>query len=197
MRRRKLGETSPPTLTSEEVAEVFLGAITPSNLQYLDEQQYLRPSFYFSAESLGQVITREERDLALESRQRTRGDHRRRFTYDDLVWIRLLIYVKDGLKSAGVAWPLKKAGDIVHRLKVKAPEGCPPSSRLVFFGQDVYLLEESTAVSLTDGQLVLTQVLTDNVQAEVKGRIDALVALQRIRPIPTKCSMRKSERMLA
>lgn len=197
MGRRRVAETSPPTLTSEEVAEVFLRAITPSNLQYLDEQQYLRPSFYFSAERPGRVIPREERDLLLQNRPRSRGDHHRRFTYEDLVWIRLLIYVKDGFKNAAVAWPLKKAGDIVRRLKVKKPEGCPPSSRLVFFGHDVYLLEESTAESLTDGQLVLTQVLTDSVEAEVKGRIDALVALQRIRPIPTKCSMRQSERMSA
>jgi hypothetical protein len=197
MRHRRVAETSPPTLTSEEVAEVFLRAISPSNLQYLDEQQYLRPSFYFSSESSGRVVTREERDLLIKNRQRTRGDHHRRFTYEDLVWIRLLIYVKDGLKNAGVAWPLKKAGDIVRRLKVKAPEGCPPSARLIFFGQDVYLLEESTAVSLTDGQLVLTQVLTDSVQAEVRGRIEALIAMQRIRPIPTKCSMRQSDRMSA
>jgi hypothetical protein len=197
MGRRKVAETSPPTLTSEEVSEVFLRAITPSSLQYLDEQQYLRPSFYFSAQQPGRVIPRAERDLLRKTRSRSRGDHHRRFTYEDLVWIRLLIYVKDGLKKAGVPWPLKKAGDIVRRLKVKTPDGCPSSSRLVFFGQDVYLLEESTAESLTDGQLGLTQVLTDSVEAEVKGRIDALVALQRIRPIPTKCSARQPQRMSA
>jgi hypothetical protein len=193
MRRRKLAETSPPTLTSREVAEVFLGALTSSNLQYLDEQQYLRPTYYFDKTRPGGVISAPERDLHLENVGTSRGNARRRFTYGDLVWIQLLVYVRDRLETAKAARPLQKAGDIVRRLKVKTPEGCPPPSRLVFFGQDVYLLEESTVVSLTDGQLGLTLILTDTVEAEVKGRIDALVALERIRPIPTKCSLERSE----
>ncbi len=197
MKRRKVAETTPPTLTSQEVAEVFLRAITPSNLQYLDEKAYLRPSFYFSSARPGRVIAARERGLLREEENRSRGDNHRRFTYEDLVWIRLLIYVRDRLKAAKAPWPLKGAGDIVRRLKVRAPEGCPPSSRLVFFGKDVYLLEESAAVSLTDGQLGLTQILTDSVEAEVKGRIDTLVALERIRPIPTKCSIAGSERASA
>jgi hypothetical protein len=195
--RRKTAETSPPTLTSEEVAEVFFHSISPSNLQYLDERGYLRPSFYFDSSRPGSVIPSRERDLLRTDVKRSRGDHHRRFTYGDLVLIRLLIYVKDRLKEAKTPLPLKRAGDIVRRLKGRAPEGCPPSSRLIFFGRDVYLLDEATTVSLTDGQLGLTQILTDSVEGEVKGRIEALVALDRIRPIPTKCSVTASQRMSA
>jgi len=67
----------------------------------------------------------------------------------------------------------------------------------VFFGEDVYLIEEAAVRSLTNGQLVMKQLLTDNIEAEVKGRIDALVALSEIRPIPTKCSTDRAVRMTA
>jgi hypothetical protein len=197
MERRKLAETSPPTLTSREVSAVFFDAISPNTLQYLDERQYVRPSFYYAADRPGSLLRREDRDLLVQSRGKQRGDPRRRFSYDDLVWIRLFVYVSDYLKQAKATRPLQRAGEILRLLKTRTPEGCPPAWRLVFFGKDVYLLEEATAVSLTDGQLALTQLLTDNVEAEVKGRIEALVALQRIRPIPTKCSFARTERMSA
>jgi hypothetical protein len=79
----------------------------------------------------------------------------------------------------------------VRVLKERTPpgQGCPPPWRLLFLGKDVYLLEDAATVPLTGGQLALTQLFTDNVIAEVKGRIDALVALKEIRAIPTKCSM--------
>jgi hypothetical protein len=176
---------------------VFFGAIKAQALQYLDEQDYLRPSFYFSSQHPGNLMSRSDRDLQLQERTRSRGDARRRFTYEDLVWIRLLVYVKDGLKTAGMTRPLQRAGDIVRRLRSKTPTGCPPPSRLLFFGRDVYLLDDAMAVSLTSGQLGLTQLVTDNVEAEVKGRIDTLIALKKIRAIPTKCSIDRAERVSA
>jgi hypothetical protein len=68
----------------------------------------------------------------------------------------------------------------------------------VFFGKNVYLLDGAAAVSLMgDGQLALTQVLTDGLMSEVKGRLEALVALEEIRPIPLKCSVERGERIPA
>jgi DNA-binding transcriptional MerR regulator len=190
---RRAAETTPPTLASSEVAEVFFGDLSAQNLQYLDEQGYLRPSYYLAGQ---QLVDREARDAALDPKNRTHGDARRRYSYEDLVWIRLLIYLRDGLKSARATRPLQRAGAIVRRLR-GTEAGCPQSARLLFFGADVYLLEGDAVISLTDGQIALRQVVTDHVEAEVRGRIDALVAIQRIRPIQAKCSMKSATRLTA
>jgi hypothetical protein len=198
MVRRRLAETSPPTLTSTEVSAVFFNSIKPQTLQYLDERRYLRPSFYFQAGKPGNLISREDRDLLTQNQGRKRrGDPHRRFTYEDLVCIRLFVYVKERLEVAKAKRAQQTAGDILRVLRERSPHGCPPAGRLIFFGRQVYLLEDSAVVSLLDGQLVLTQVLTDSVIAEVKGRIETLVSLERIRPIPLRCSPTTSERLSA
>lgn len=198
MGARKLAETTPQTLTSTEVSAVFFNSIKPQTLQYLDERGYLRPSFYFKSGHPGNLISQQERDLLAQSHGgKNRGDPHRRFTYEDLVWIRLFVYVKDRLEAAKATKAQQTAGGILRVLRERTPHGCPPAGRLIFFGRQVYLLEDSTVVSLLDGQLALTQVLTDSVIAEVKGRIEALVSLDRIRPIPIRCSPSNSVRLTA
>src|ERR1051325_2310798 len=124
-KKRRLAMTEPPTLTSREVAEVFLGGISTADLQYLDEQQYLRPSFYLSRSAPGSLISPPARDAIVRTTGRNRGNNRRRFTYGDMVWIQLLIYVKERLKLAGATLPLKRAGDIVRRLRGNGHDSCP------------------------------------------------------------------------
>jgi hypothetical protein len=197
MSGRRIAETSPQTLTVQEVATAFFNAVTAEQLRYLDRNDYIRPTYYHALGRPGGLITREERDLLIQSRGPQKGDPHRLYNYEDLVWIRLFIYVRDNLRDAGAARAFQRAGVILRDLRRLTPQGCPPPWRLVFFGEDVYLVEEAAVRSLTNGQLVMKQLLTDNIEAEVKGRIDALVALNEIRPIPTKCSAGRLVRMTA
>lgn len=184
-----MNEDDPPTTSSiygsGDVSAIFQGAISPSTLQYLDETGYLRPSFYAAPNQDNQLISPVERDQLIAARGRTRGDPRRQYTYVDLVWIRLFLYVKSGLTTHRVSSAGRKAGEIIRALRERTGT-CPSASRMIVAGKDVYLLQENTiAECLTQpGQLGLMQIVTDQVAAEVRGRVEALAAHQKVRVTP-------------
>jgi hypothetical protein len=178
---RRPPATQPPTFTSWEVAAVFQKAVTASILQNLDIRGHLRPSFYFDLTN-GVLVTTEQRDQLIRERGAGRGDPGRRYTYLDLVWLRLFIYLKQGFLRAGVPKAVQCAGQILQRIRTQSPDNCPPSWRLIFVGRNVYLLrDELTAECLSDGQLAMSQLLIENAMAEVRGRVEALAAHHKIR----------------
>src|ERR1700687_952870 len=184
---RKPPATTPATFTSWEVAAIFQNAVTLSALQNLDVKGYLRPSFYFDASGERKLIPASERDRLVHDRGKGRGDPGRRYTYLDLVWMRLFIYLKQGFAQARVPKAVQHAGEILRIVRNQSPDNCPPSWRLAFVGKDVYLLRDDlTAECLSNGQLAMTQLLIENAMAEVRGRVEALAADQRIRPSPSE-----------
>jgi hypothetical protein len=179
---RRPPQTTPVTYTSWEVAAIFQNAVTPASLQSLDIRGHLRPSFYFDSTGDGALIPAGERDLRVQERGRGRGDPGRRYTYLDLVWLRLFIYLKEGFIRAQVPKAVQRAGEILNVVRAQSPDNCPPSWRLSFVGKNVYLLRDDlTAECLNDGQLAMTQLLIENAMAEVRGRVEALAAHRKIR----------------
>jgi hypothetical protein len=180
--------TLPPTFSSLQILSIFAGRLSPQHPQYLDKRGYLRPSHYWD-DAQGRLITREERDEAIKNRGRAwRGDPHRRYSYSDVARLRLLLYVRDELRAAGVGRrALQRAGQVVDRLRQRFPDGSPPARRLLVLGDAVYLLGDTRTVEcLTpDRQLPLVQLFADEIESEVRGRVEVLSARVRMVAVPS------------
>jgi hypothetical protein len=181
---RRPPETDPPTYTTGEVTQIFKGKITPVVLERLDKSAVIRPSYYYAKRSL---ITPEQRDALILSSKVSRGNPERRYTYHDLVWIRLFIYVKDHYQRAGIPNAGGRSGEIIQRIQRVTGRTCPPATRLLFVGdRDTYLLLDDRGVAehlSADRQLAMRTLLTDTIFAEVGGRIAVLEASDDIRSL--------------
>jgi hypothetical protein len=174
--------TNPPTYTSGEVAKILKNKITEVGLER-DHSGIFRPSHYWADEKL---LSRQERDDRVKPDPSNRGNPERRYTYHDLVWLRLLIYVKEYYKEIGATRSGAKSAAIIKAIQKISPERCPAAARLFFVQNgDAYLIrDDSTAERLSDDrQLAMRILLTDRVAAEVDGRISALEANLNIRVI--------------
>lgn len=182
--QREPAATDPPTYTSLEVSAVFHGVLTPSALQSLDRRDLLRPSFYYDSNAPGGLIPREERDRRLLQSGSSQADPHRRYTYTDLVWIRLFLRVKAEFAKADVPNPTRRAAEVIAALRLRAGDACPPAWRLVIFGRELYLVtDDMTAESFGHpGQLGLVQFF-ETVHAEVRGRVTALAEHKKIRAL--------------
>ena len=185
MRDRNVPPTRPPTYTATEVTEIFKGEVAPVHLQKWDESGIFRPSFYAKSESPSGLLTQGERDKKIASLGRSRGDPHRAYTYMDLAWLRIFLFVKQGLKERGTKSPARRAADIVAAIHALGYQSPPHAARLLFVGAQVYLVDsERVPRCLTPGnQLPITQLFTDEIVAELDGRIRVLVQHQHIRGI--------------
>jgi len=132
-------------------------------------------------------MSASERDERIRLDGKSRGDPRRRYTYNDLLWMRLFLYVKEHLHQGSVPNPARRSAEIVAAIKEITKGPCPASSRLLFVGtQGAYLLDEhGVVVHLGDDkQLAMRTILTDAIFAEVRGRIAVLEASRDIRSLP-------------
>ena len=178
---REPAQTRPPTFTSLEVSLIFRNSVTTSSLQHLDKSGLLRPSYYYDSVAPGGLITASERDSRVAVAGHGRGDPHRRYTYQDLVWIRLFLKVKVRLISAGVPNAGRRAAQGVSAIRSRAGGECPPAWRLVVLGKELYLVRDDMVESLTrPGQLGLVE-LFESVEAEIRGRVTALAAHKKIR----------------
>jgi hypothetical protein len=132
-------------------------------------------------------MTTAERDERIQTEGKSQGGPRRRYTYNDLLWMRLFLYVKEYLSQGNVPNPARRGAEIVAAIKEITKGACPASSRLLFVGaQGAYLIDEhGVVVHLGDDrQLAMRTILTDAIFAEVKGRIAVLEASRDIRSLP-------------
>jgi hypothetical protein len=184
--KRRPSRTEPQTYTAGEVARILKGEVTEIMLERWDKSGIFRPSFYYDRRSAGGLISASQRDAFIESRgTKSRGDPKRRYTYQELIWLRLIIYVKNHFERTGIPNPSRRSAEIVERIRRITQGPCPPASRLVFIGsRDVYFFDErGIAEHLSDDrQLAMRTLLTDSVFAEVEGRIAVLEATDDIRP---------------
>lgn len=181
---RKPASTDPPTFTSLEVSQIFRDAITQQDLYQLDGISLLRPTYYFDSKAPGKVITPKERDARITKRGPNRGSPRRRYTYSDLLWISIFIYVKETMLLKSVKNATRRAGEVLAELRKLTNGNCPPASRLLFHGKkDVYFLRDNDiAECLTrPGQPAMAQLLTDKIFADLRGRVTVLAAHGKIR----------------
>jgi hypothetical protein len=185
--RREPAQTIPPTFTSLEVSAIFHGGLTVSSLQDLDRRGLLRPTFYYDSEAPGGLITQSERDSRLAAAGSGEADPHRRYTYTDIVWMRLFLRVKTAFLSAKVANATRRAAEVIVSIRSRAGGACPPAWRLVIFGKELYLVKDDmTAESFArPGQLGLVQ-LFETVHAEVRGRVTALAEHKKIRTLELK-----------
>lgn len=182
-----LPDTNPPTYTASEVARILRAKVTEQTLVSWDKACIFRPSFYLDRGTKSDLISAEKRDERIQANGRSQGNPRRRYTYNDLVWLRLLLYVKDHLHLGKVPSPARRGAKILATIKEITKGVCPASSRLLFVGtQGAYLLDEhGIVVYLGDGrQLAMRTILTDAIFAEVRGRIAVLEASRDIRSLP-------------
>jgi hypothetical protein len=153
-------------------------------LERLDKKGVIRPSYYYAGTSL---ITPEQRDAIILSGKVSRGNPERRYTYHDLVWIRLFIYVKDHYQRTEIPNAGRRSGEIIQRIQRVTGRTCPPTTRLLFVGErDTYLLLDDRGVAehlSADRQLAMRTLLTDTVFAEIRGRIAVLEATDEIRSL--------------
>lgn len=177
--------TDPATFTSKEVAAIFRD-LTVSMLQDLDKRGLIRPTYYSSSSASSGLMTRDERDRLNDAGGTTSSPSapHRLYTYGDLLWIRIFLRVKVLFKRAAVPNAARRAAEAVSRIRERTGDRCPPSWRLVLFGSDVFLLTDDDRVeSLTQpGQLGFVQWF-ETIDAEIKGRISALVAHKKIRDV--------------
>jgi DNA-binding transcriptional MerR regulator len=179
--------TNPPTYTSGEVAKILKNKVTSVSLERWDDSGVFRPSHYWANEKL---LSREERDDSVRAKpsdKSSRGNPERRYTYHDLVWLRLLIYVKEYYEELGtIRRSGAKSAAIIKAIQKTNPERCPAATRLFFLQNgDAYLVrDDGTAERLSDDrQLAMRIILTDKVAADVDGRISALEANLNLRAI--------------
>lgn len=177
---RKPTETDPPTYTAGEVARIFKGAATEMSLGRWDDSGNLRPSYYYAG---GALVDAQERDREILVKGRNRGNPERRYTYQDLLWLRLFLYVKDHYENIGVRNAVREAGRVVRAIRNISHEICPSAARVIFLGRDTYFLDDrGNAERLSDDrQLAMRTFLTDAMFAEVTGRIAVLEARNDIR----------------
>jgi hypothetical protein len=133
------------------------------------------------------LISASQRDALIENRgAKSRGDPKRRYTYQELVWLRLIIYVKEHFERTDAPNPSRRSAEIVEKIRRITDGPCPPASRLIFIGsRDVYFFDDrGLAEHLSDDrQLAMRTLLTDTVFAEVRGRIAVLEATDDIRSL--------------
>lgn len=170
------------------MARILKAKVTEQALVSWDKAAIFRPSFYLDRGPKGALLSAVERDERILANGKSQGDPQRRYTYNDLLWIRLFLYVKDHLHHGNVPSPARRGAKIVAAIKEITKGVCPASSRLLFVGtQGAYLLDEhGVIVHLGDDrQLAMRTILTDAIFAEVRGRIAVLEARRDIRSLPT------------
>jgi hypothetical protein len=181
---RRPSDTSPPTYTAGEVASIFKEeGVTTSGLAKWDEAEMFRPSFYFDDQAEGRLQSRAVRDRLVQTEGKDRGNPRRRYTFHDLLWLRLFFYVKEELR--GIPQSSRLPAKVLAELRT-LDDKPPPTARLVFVGKDVYVLgDRGEARCLTrPGQLALRQLIEPTaLAAEVRGRLHVLAGRREIREV--------------
>lgn len=171
------------TFTSAEVVEIFAGyGVSLSTLQSWDRLQIFRPTYYEDAAGL---MSRDRRDAKIRERgAASRGDPHRAYSYNDLVWLRVLLYVSRKLSERGVASPARRASEVVLAAKGLGYESPPHTARFLFIDQHVYLVDCSAVPQcLTPGnQLPFVQIFACEFSAELEGRMRVLERFNRIGP---------------
>lgn len=171
------------TYTSAEVVEIFTGyGVSLSALQSWDRLGIFRPTYYEDADGR---MSREQRDTKIQERGGpSRGDPHRAYSYNDLVWLRVLLYVSTRFRERGVASPARRASDVVLAAKGLGYESPPHAARFFFIDQHVYLVDGSPVPQcLTAGnQLPFVQIFACEFSAELEGRMRVLERFNRIDP---------------
>jgi len=163
-----------------EVARIFAGELDRVLLQKWDSSGVFRASYYLEKDKLMAVTERN----AGAFDPSFKGNPRRRYTYQDLVWLQLLVYVKIQFEKDRVPNAKRKSAEIIASIREITNDRCPSAARLLFVGKsDVYLLLEDREVAQRlgkDNQLAIRALLTGSTFAEVKGRIAVLEAAEEI-----------------
>jgi hypothetical protein len=176
-------DTSPPTYTAGEVSRILKGKVTEVLLERWDKSGVLRPSFYHA---MSKLLSPSERDAQVLKTGVNQGNPRRRYTYQDLVWLRLFVYVRDHYEAASVPNPGRKSAKVIASIRKLTNNQCPATSRLLFAGRnDVYLIDDQGIAENVGqgGQLAMRTLLTETIFAEVTGRIAVLEASNDIRSL--------------
>lgn len=179
--KRRPAETDPVTYTTGQVSRILGSGLTAQQLIRLDDNRLFAPSYYFDADAAGRVVPRQ--NLTSAELEAIDGS-RRRYSYQDLIWITLLRYVKNRLMESEVPSPTRRAAEVLQEIQRLFGDRCPSSSRIIFVGPNAYLLtDEARLTCLTDpagGQVALTALLLETVDAEVRGRVAVLADLNEV-----------------
>jgi len=196
---RIFNPTFPPTFTTSEVEKFFKGHFSAVKLYRLDMDPldpackgpckgHFRPAYYYDARVKGGLIAPKARDAQLTATGTSRANSPRRYTFQDIVWLSLLVKLEMALKNAKPPTPnaYQRAAVVVSLLRKRFGPKCPSASRVLVVTHDIYLLtDDLRAECLTpkrQGQLAFTPFLTDRIDAEVRGRLVVLADKKDIRP---------------
>jgi hypothetical protein len=130
----------------------------------------------------GGLITRADRDAKIRAQGPSQGDPHRAYSYNDLVWLRILLYVRAKFREREVASAARRASEVVSAAKGLGYESPPHAARFLFIDQHVYLIDGSpTPQCLTPGnQIPLVQIFACEFSAELDGRMRVLERFKRI-----------------
>lgn len=173
------------TYTTGQVSRIFGDDFSSRALIRLDENGLFRSAYYFDKAAPGRVVARAS---AAEDATSQSDASRRRYSYQDLVWLALLRYVNNALGNQMPAVPnsMRRAAEIVQQIRSTTGGRCPSSSRLIFVGKVAYLLGDDERLTCLSGpsagQVALSAVLLEAVDAEVRGRIAVLANLDEVPP---------------
>ena len=180
---KRTSATEPPTFTAGQVVRILHGKVRNQTLLKWDRAGIFRPTFYFDISATGCVISADVRDKRASGRTSWRGAPPRLYTFTDLLYLRLLVEVSDKLEQHSVRNPTRRAAEIIAALRKRFPETAPSSSRMLVIGRELYLLGDAGPECLTGTQQPLIGLFTDEVAAELRGRIDLLTARNELKHV--------------
>jgi hypothetical protein len=187
MRSRNASATDPDTYSAGEVASIFKDEITARHLIDWDDKAWFRPSFYMDPRASGTLLSPIERDQR-DRTELTRGTApERRYTFMDLLWLGIFLYAKKTFERTKVRNAAKRASEVIKALRETNDSRIPARSRLLFFREDTYLLEDSGEVRPLPPakQLPLTGLFAADVASELRGRIEVLAARNELHAVLT------------
>jgi len=157
-------------------------------LAQLDARRLFRPSFYEDLDADSGLISVAVRDARAS---RKRGDPHRRYTFEDLLWLRIFVSIHCELKGHRVKGAAKRTAKAIDTLKQHLSGNLPQDARVVVVGSEVYLVSPRGEVfcATNPGQGILREVVVHTLITDTRARVAVLQTMRSL----AKAGQRESD----
>jgi hypothetical protein len=146
-------------------------------LAQLDAKRLFRPSFYEDLDADSGLISVAVRDARSSKK---RGDPHRRYTFEDLLWLRIFVSIQRELKERRVSGAAKRAAKAVDAIKHHLGGTLPEDARLVVVGAEVYFVSPrgEAFCATSTGQGALREVVMHTLITDTRARVAVLQTMR-------------------